>query len=615
MRFARTGLRAFAALALIVSTYRTIAQTPLGTAFTYQGRLENAGSPASGLYDLRFRLYDAAVGGVPVGATLCTDNLNVTDGLFTVPLDFGAQFAGQERFLEIDVRTDSGRDCTNAAGFVILSPRQALTATPNALNADRLDGLESTAFLQSVPNPLTLNGSSVTHIIRGANTGTGSGLSGQSNGLGGIGVFGYSTTPSGVAYGGRFESDSTSGIGVMGKANIGSGANTGVWGESPSATGRGVCGLATAASGQTYGGFFQSQSAGGRGVYGLASANSDLGHGGHFESASTAGTGVYGWATHPNGSNYGVIGRSDGESGLGVYGFAAHATGDTYGGYFESFSTDGIGVAGVTLATSGMTHGVHGFSRSPDGTGVYGDAASFLGSGVNYGVYGISNSTSGRGVYGTCSENDPGATPYGVRGVCSTATQGYAVFAVGDMGASGVKPFRIDHPFDPENKYLLHYSAESPEVINFYSGKVTLDERGEAVVELPAYFAGINKDPRYTLTAVGAPMPMLHVAEEISDEALRAGEEAGPGVAPPMCSFRIAGGVPGAKVSWEVKALRNDLRMRLHGAPVEREKTGPECGRYQHPEYYGQPAQMGMDYDAAPDRHDHQRPSPTAAPD
>ena len=104
------------------------------------------------------------------------------------------------------------------------------------------------------------------------------------------------------------------------------------------------------------------------------------------------------------------------------------------------------------------------------------------------------------------------------------------------------------------------------------------------------------------LTASGAPMPMLHVAEEISEAALQAGERAAPGVAPPICSFRIAGGVAGAKVSWEVKALRNDLRVRTHGAPVEREKAGPERGKYQHPEFYGQPPETGMDYNPAHER-------------
>ncbi len=71
-----------------------------------------------------------------------------------------------------------------------------------------------------------------------------------------------------------------------------------------------------------------------------------------------------------------------------------------------------------------------------------------------------------------------------------------------------------------------------------------------------------------------------------------------PGEAPPICSFRIAGGTPSAKVSWRVEARRNDLRLRSHGAPIEREKTGPERGKYQHPEYYGLPPERGIDYRA-----------------
>jgi hypothetical protein len=95
-----------------------------------------------------------------------------------------------------------------------------------------------------------------------------------------------------------------------------------------------------------------------------------------------------------------------------------------------------------------------------------------------------------------------------------------------------------------------------------------------------------------------AAMPMLHVAEETSAAALKAGEQLGPGDKPPICTFRIAGGVAGGKVCWRVEAVRNDLRMRLHGAPVEREKGADERGKYQHPEYYGQPAEMGMDFEA-----------------
>src|SRR6185295_1618579 len=124
-------------------------------------------------------------------------------------------------------------------------------------------------------------------------------------------------------------------------------------------------------------------------------------------------------------------------------------------------------------------------------------------------------------------------------------------------------------------------------------------------VELPHYFAKINKDPRYMLTAIGAPMPLLHIAEEIDEAALATGEKAGPGEAAPVCSFRVAGGAPGAKVSWRVEALRNDRWVQQRGAPIEVDKQGSEKGTYQHPDLYGQPPERGMNYEAT-----HQRPNP-----
>ncbi len=94
-------------------------------------------------------------------------------------------------------------------------------------------------------------------------------------------------------------------------------------------------------------------------------------------------------------------------------------------------------------------------------------------------------------------------------------------------------------------------------------------------------------------------MPMLHVAGKIDEAALSAGATGGAGVAAPACTFRIPGGAPGAKVSWRVEALRNDLWVQKRGMPVEVEKQGREKGTYQHPELYGLSAEMGMDH-AAP---------------
>jgi hypothetical protein len=112
------------------------------TVFSYQGRLEDAGAPANGLHDLRLRLFDSAVGGSQVGTTLCVNNVDVVDGLFTVQLDFGQQFAAvAPRHLDIQVRRDIGQPCTDDFGYVLLSPRQPLTPTPRAQAANVANAL------------------------------------------------------------------------------------------------------------------------------------------------------------------------------------------------------------------------------------------------------------------------------------------------------------------------------------------------------------------------------------------------------------------------------------------------------------------------------------------
>ena len=133
-------MRSFALLLVsvlsVLATVAAKAQTPLTTAFTYQGELAATGTPAAGAFDLRFRLFDASTGGTQIGGTLCSDNLAVAGGRFLVSLDFGAAaFAGQGRFLEIEVRADTGLACANPAGFTILGPRQSISPTPYAIFA------------------------------------------------------------------------------------------------------------------------------------------------------------------------------------------------------------------------------------------------------------------------------------------------------------------------------------------------------------------------------------------------------------------------------------------------------------------------------------------------
>lgn len=191
--------------------------------------------------------------------------------------------------------------------------------------------------------------------------------------------------------------------------------------------------------------------------------------------------------------------------------------------------------------------GVYSGGGAVDAVGVYGQA--ITDSGFGYGVYGEGNR--------------------------------YGVFAQGELGASGTKTFMIDHPLDPENKYLRHFSVESPEILNMYRGNVVLDAADAATVVLPDYFEAINTEFTYQLTAIGAPARDLHVQYEIEGN-----------------TFAIAGGIAGMKVSWVVYAQRNDPYVRqTEGArEVELDKRPEERGKYLMPRLYGAPDSMGVMY-------------------
>jgi len=118
----------------IDSVHITVLSTSMGTAFTFQGRLMDSNSPADGLYDLKFKLYDNAepVCAVQLESTIDIHDFDVIDGQFAVELDFGSGvFDGDSRWLETAVRPGDSND-PNA--FVILSPRQELTPVPYALH-------------------------------------------------------------------------------------------------------------------------------------------------------------------------------------------------------------------------------------------------------------------------------------------------------------------------------------------------------------------------------------------------------------------------------------------------------------------------------------------------
>lgn len=122
---------------------------PLGTAISYQGRLEVADIPADGTYDFEFRLYDAVSDGTQVAGPVVIGDASVTEGLFTLHLDFGpAAFTGQACWLEIGVRPGE-----SGGNYEILSPRQPISAAPYALYA--LSGPESPEYWSLSGNDLS----------------------------------------------------------------------------------------------------------------------------------------------------------------------------------------------------------------------------------------------------------------------------------------------------------------------------------------------------------------------------------------------------------------------------------------------------------------------------
>jgi hypothetical protein len=248
------------------------------------------------------------------------------------------------------------------------------------------------------------------------------------------------------------------------------------------------------------------------------------------------------------------------------------------------------------------TTGVAGNGGSPDANNPKGNA----GEGVVGGGGGAPNGNAGSGVAGSGGGGALGGSGGSFFGGNSTGTgnsggpgidawpgsgpagQGPAGIFNGNVTVIGVLTktsgsFLIDHPLDPANKYLYHSFVESPDMKNVYDGVVVLDASGEAVVELPEWFEALNKDFRYQLTAIGAPAPGLYIAAEVANN-----------------QFRIAGGGPGIKVSWQVTGTRQDAWANAHRIPVEVDKPEKEKGYYLHPELFGAPEEKQIEWARQP---------------
>src|SRR5215471_12650811 len=299
----------------------TAAAAPLGSAFTYQGRLSDGGQPANGNYDILFSLMDASTNGSPVGPTLPIPNVPVHDGYFTVELDFGTNaFNGNSRWLDIGVRTN----CNCLANYTLLSPRQPLNAAPYAqfsVNAAQATTATSATTANTATTANAVAWANITGMPAGFADGVdndttyaaGSGLtlSGPNNqfsvNFGGTGIANTAARSDhnhfGAVWGGNVSlglglsvtNAANNSVGLFGQQGTGSGfpyifGNTaGVWGES--SQGSGVWGASGAATGA--------------GVRGIAMGSS--------------GYGLYGYTLSTNGNTTGVYGESKSSNGNGVY--------------------------------------------------------------------------------------------------------------------------------------------------------------------------------------------------------------------------------------------------------------------------------------------------------
>jgi len=459
------------ALGLMIAFVTVSKSAPMGTAWTYQGRLMDVNGPADGKYDFEFRLFqDPVLNSFQVGPTIDINDLDVIDGYFTVLLDFGNKaFTGDARWLQIGVRPGDSED-----RVTILSPRHEVTPTPYAIYAENTgndnDWLVSDSNMYSIPtgyigigttSPISKlevvsteshhgirstvpyiavyghrtgvsgtwpgvhgecdsnssNTSGVRGVITSTTPGTNSaGVRGVNNGTGdkGAGVYGWHA---GDGYG-VYGDTGGDGIGVYGIHSSTTGTEPGVKGvtNTTSSYSSAIIGEATASTGTTYG------------VRGLSYSNS--------------GMGVVGRAYAASGSTTGVYGQSDSIGGTGVMGWASNGSGTNYGGYFQVAGADGTGVfafhdsgSGTAPAVmarndsaSAYAYSVHGrLNNTSPGSmsaGVFGENLGTGGNGI--GVYGVQNGT-GWGVYGRC-----------IGGIGVRAYGGYfGVYSVGSIFTTG----------------------------------------------------------------------------------------------------------------------------------------------------------------------------------
>ena len=315
--------------------------------------------------------------------------------------------------------------------------------------------------------------------------------------------------------------------------------------------------------------------------------------------------GVWGDAASPGGFAIGIAGTSD--NGVGVY--ASVNTGTNV----ALLARGGTGAAGTATNGSSAISATGGDAGCCDGGGNSGIAGNGIVAAGGRGKSTLAGGPGAGGVFiGGTSLNCSGigCSADGIRGFAGTgpggAIAGYSGNFTGDLVVTGiimagVKDFKIDHPLDPANKYLVHSSVESSEMMNIYTGNVTTDAQGEATVELPEWFEALNRDFRYQLTVIGQ-FAQAIVAREMQDH-----------------QFQIKTNAPNVKVSWQVTGVRQDAFAKAHPLVVEEKKESRLQGFYIHPELYGAPEEKQIEWARHPQmmkemKERREKPTPAARP-
>ena len=302
--------------------------------------------------------------------------------------------------------------------------------------------------------------------------------------------------------------------------------------------------------------------------------------------------GVAGITNGAGENNFDVIGFSTGTPTAATtysFGTSGVSRNNTHANIGASGLTEGQGtnynraIQGYALGnednpTTGINTGVYGLANESTNFN-YGVQGATSGQGsYNIGVQGVSNGTSPEGssslnigVWGAASNGSSNAAGYFLGNVTIQGNLG-----VSGSISKGSGTFKIDHPQDPANKYLVHSFVESPEMMNVYNGNTTTDANGFKTVQLPAYFNKINKDFRYQLTVIGT-FAQAIIKEKISGN-----------------TFVIQTSEPNVEVSWQVTGVRSDKWANNNRVIPELEKE--KKGTYLHPELYNMPKENGEYY-------------------